>query len=228
MPAHHLKGIKSMTKYNVHINREVRLVFESIEADSHEAAAAVACDKHPAAADDIDDCDGETFSAQVDVAGDEDSSQFVTIDFESERIRKSAPKLLVSLEALLPYAENEAYSLDKLKDSPEAEAEAERAWKAVEAAQAAIAQAKAAGILPAAADIDIHALLAQRRQIAAIWSIEDVQGIRPDLSEDRCWEVLQNVDRHQDAELGITWLTLEMAAEHLYGDAPETDKAAEA
>ena len=32
------------------------------------------------------------------------------------------------------------------------------------------------------------------------------------------------VDRHKDAELGITWLTLEMAAEDLFGDAPETDK----
>jgi len=37
---------------------------------------------------------------------------------------------------VLPYAENEAFSLESLKDSPEAEAEAEKAWKAVEEAQA--------------------------------------------------------------------------------------------
>jgi hypothetical protein len=61
----------------------------------------------------------------------------------------TAPRLLASLEAILPYAENEAYSLEKLKDSPEAEAEAQRAWKAVEAAQAIVAQASGAGILPA-------------------------------------------------------------------------------
>jgi hypothetical protein len=71
--------------------------------------------------------------------------------------------------------------------------------------------------------VDIHDLLARRRQIAAIWSIEDVQSIRPDLSEEQAWEVLQQVDRNKDAELGITWLTLEMAAEHLFGDAPHTN-----
>jgi hypothetical protein len=76
--------------------------------------------------------------------------------------------------------------------------------------------------------LDIHELLAKHRQIAAIWGIEDVQSIRPDLSEQQAWEVLQMVDRHKDAELGITWLTLEMAAEDLFGDAPETDKAEEA
>ena len=76
-------------------------------------------------------------------------------------------------------------------------------------------------------EIDIHEMLAERRQIALIWSIEDVQGIRLDLSDDQCWEVLQHVDRYKDAELGITWLTLEMAAEHLFGDAPETDEAEE-
>ena len=70
--------------------------------------------------------------------------------------------------------------------------------------------------------MDIHELLAERRQIAHIWGIEDVQGIRPDLSEEQAWEVLQEVDHHKDAELGITWLTLEMAAGHLFGNAPET------
>jgi hypothetical protein len=75
---------------------------------------------------------------------------------------------------------------------------------------------------------DIHELLAERRQIAMIWSTEDVQGIRPDLSDDQCWEVLQSVDHHKDAELGITWLTLELAAEDLFGSAPGTDAAEEA
>ena len=85
----------------------------------------------------------------------------------------------------------------------------------------AIAQAEAAGITLAPPEPDIDALLAKRRQIAHIWSIEDVQGIRPDLTEEQCWEVLQHVDHYKDAELGITWLTLEMAAEHLCGDAPK-------
>ncbi len=72
--------------------------------------------------------------------------------------------------------------------------------------------------------VDIHELLAKHRHIAAIWGIEDVQSIRPDLSEEQAWEVLQQVDRHKDAELGITWLTLELAADDLFGDAPETDR----
>ena len=87
----------------------------------------------------------------VEVEGDEDHVRSVTIDFEPERHRKLAPKLLASLEAILPYAENEAYSLEKHKDSPEAEAEADRAWKAIDSAHATIAEAKAAGIPPLSA-----------------------------------------------------------------------------
>jgi hypothetical protein len=63
------------------------------------------------------------------VIGDEEYSQSVTIDFEPERIRKASQELLASLKALLPYAQSEAYSLEKLKDNPEAEAEAETAWE---------------------------------------------------------------------------------------------------
>jgi hypothetical protein len=48
------------------------------------------------------------------------------------------------VKAILPYAESEAYSLENLKDTPEAEAEAETAWKAVEPAQTAIAEGTAA------------------------------------------------------------------------------------
>ena len=70
---------------------------------------------------------------------------------------------------------------------------------------------------------NIEAILAKHQQIAAIWGIEDVKSIRPDLSDEQAWEVLQMVDRDKDAELGITWLTLEMAAEDLFGNAPETN-----
>jgi hypothetical protein len=76
--------------------------------------------------------------------------------------------------------------------------------------------------------IDIHELLAQRRLIGHIWGVGDVQEVRPDLSENQCWEVLQHTDRHKDAELGINWLTLETVAQSLFGDAPETNEAGEA
>jgi hypothetical protein len=72
-----------------------------------------------------------------------------------------------------------------------------------------------------------HRLLAERQQIAAIWSIEDVQGIRPDLTIDQAWEVLQEVGRKHDAEWGISWTTLADMASDLCGRAPKTDAAEE-
>ncbi len=74
-------------------------------------------------------------------------------------------------------------------------------------------------------DIDIHELLAERKQIAIIWSIEDVQQVRPDLTDDQAWQVLLEVDRRHDAEHGINWQSLEFVAEQLFGDAPESDEA---
>jgi hypothetical protein len=74
-------------------------------------------------------------------------------------------------------------------------------------------------------ELDFDALLAERQQIAAIWSVEDVQEVRPDLTDQQAWEVLQEVKRHYDATIGVTWVTLEFIAEHLFGDAPETDEA---
>lgn len=69
----------------------------------------------------------------------------------------------------------------------------------------------------------MHKLLAQRREIAAIWSIEDVQVTPPDLSEEQCWQVLQDMDRHHDAELGITGSNLECLAQMFFGAAPDQD-----
>ncbi len=79
---------------------------------------------------------------------------------------------------------------------------------------------------PLYADITlyVHDLLAKHRQIAATWSLEDVQGIRPDLTDDQAWEVLERVGDKHDAELGITWTTLETVADDLYpapDDEPE-------
>ena len=221
-----------MTLYTVHLYREMRLTFEGIEAESLEAAAAAARDKQTSHADDIEDCEGETLAALVDVAGDEEYGQSRFIDFEAERQRNAAPALLASLEAILPYAENEAHSLEQLKDSPVADAEAARAWNAVEAAQAAIADA-AAGCPPEEATIVpdeqidglINALLEYRRRVAILWSIEDVQAIRPGLDDERAWEVLQSVRQYHDASIGINWEVLACHADMLFGHAPETGKA---
>ena len=66
----------------------------------------------------------------------------------------------------------------------------------------------------------VHHLLAKHRQIAAIWSIEDVKGVRPDLTDDQAWEVLERVGDKHDAEWGITWTTLETVADDLF---PKSD-----
>jgi hypothetical protein len=70
-------------------------------------------------------------------------------------------------------------------------------------------------------EIDIDAVLAARHQIAAIWSIQDVQEVRPDLTEEQCWEVLQATRRYHDATIGINWDVLGCHADLLFGDAPK-------
>ncbi len=90
-----------MTTYNVHIYREMRLLFEGIEAISHEAAAAIAEHKPTGDADDIDECDGDTFYACVDVQGDEDYEQSRWVNFEPERHRTATPAMLDALRAFI-------------------------------------------------------------------------------------------------------------------------------
>ncbi len=89
-----------MTTYNVHMYREMRLVFAGIEAATPEAAASIARHKPTEDADEIDDCEGESFSALVDMHGDEEYEQSRVIDFEAELLRKAAPVLLDALEAI--------------------------------------------------------------------------------------------------------------------------------
>ena len=55
-----------------------------------------------------------------------------------------------------------------------------------------------------------------------------MQEIRPGLTDDQAWDVLQNARRYHDATIGINWDVLGCHADLLFGDAPETDDAAEA
>ena len=66
--------------------------------------------------------------------------------------------------------------------------------------------------------------LTRQRQIAIIWSSEDVQAQRPDLSNDQAWQVLQECERVHDAELGFTWLLIETVADELF---PQTCRVTE-
>ena len=66
---------------------------------------------------------------------------------------------------------------------------------------------------------DVHRVLAGRRQVAVIWDVEDVQMLRPDLTDADAWRVLEFVVRHHDAGIGIHWEVLEHVAEALFPDA---------
>jgi hypothetical protein len=90
-----------MTLYTVHLYREMRLLFERIEAETPEAAAAIARDRLTEDADDIEDCDGEDLGALVDVVGDDQYEQSVMIDFEDDRLRKAAPELLAACQMVV-------------------------------------------------------------------------------------------------------------------------------
>ena len=83
--------------YNVHIYREMRLRFDGIRASSPEAAAKAADSLPTSEAGDIEDCDGESLSALVDVEGDGDFVNSRSLDFESGRKLKARERLLDAL-----------------------------------------------------------------------------------------------------------------------------------
>lgn len=60
------------------------------------------------------------------------------------------------------------------------------------------------------------------------WSIEDVHGRRPDLSEMECREVLRTVERRHDANIGINWDVIDMIADDLYPEPDNLDELREA
>src|ERR1700729_1458993 len=72
---------------------------------------------------------------------------------------------------------------------------------------------------------NVHEFLAKHRMIGVVWCIEDVQSVRPNLTDDQAWEGLQAVERRHDPEIGINWVTLEIFADDLF---PEPDSKQEA
>lgn len=52
--------------------------------------------------------------------------------------------------------------------------------------------------------------------LADDWHIEDVQNVRPDLNDDQCANVLENLADWFDANDGINLDVIEAAAESLY------------
>lgn len=73
--------------------------------------------------------------------------------------------------------------------------------------------------------LDVHQFLDTNREIAVIWEVDDVLVLRPELTDDQAWQVLQHAKRHHDAGIGLNWDTLESAAKDLFGSDPEAASA---
>ena len=75
--------------------------------------------------------------------------------------------------------------------------------------------------------LDLDRLHTERKEIATVWMIADVTSIRPDLTEEQAWDVLQVADRRHDATIGINLEVLHYHAQSLFGDAPDDQEADE-
>lgn len=62
--------------------------------------------------------------------------------------------------------------------------------------------------------------LTSRKEIAIVWSTDDVREVRPDLTDDQCWEVLKTAEQQHDAMIGLCWDTLTYIADDLFGLVP--------
>ena len=54
------------------------------------------------------------------------------------------------------------------------------------------------------------------KEIAITWHIDDVKHIRPDLTDEQSMDVLCEVKRRHDADMGVSWTTLKVVAENLF------------
>jgi hypothetical protein len=65
-------------------------------------------------------------------------------------------------------------------------------------------------------DEQIREILASRGWVASLWHTNDVQMVRPDLTDEQAMQVLERCINKHDAEIGINWLVLETIADDLF------------
>ncbi len=188
---------------------------DSVQAATPEEAIAIARQQPQMLLDAAEECNGQ-YPWDEFAAYDQDGNELLHILDPEAQLRNAAallPALQFALKELATAAEDLLAAIDGATDQFDPES-----------AQLDAACTTARSLLSAEA-VTIHDLLAGRQQIALIWSIEDVLAVRPDLTKQQAWKVLRQVERHHDAALGVTWDTLQFAAEHLFGPAQETDIA---
>jgi len=66
--------------------------------------------------------------------------------------------------------------------------------------------------------VDLAEALAAQRRIAIVWCTDDVREVRPDLTDDQAWEVLQTCRKSHDCNFGLSWGWIEATARNLFGD----------
>jgi len=120
----------------------------------------------------------------------------------------------LALEELLTAAENLLAAIEDATGQFDTECTA---------LDAACATARAA--LQSPETMTIQEMLSRRGEIALIWSVEDVQQERPDLTGEQAWQVLREVERDHDALRGVSWDTLTSIADDLFGPPAETGAA---
>jgi hypothetical protein len=108
-------------KFNVHVYREMRLYFPDIQAETTEAAAAIAIDLPTGEASLIDDCDGRTLGALIDLVGDSEYRHSRMIDTQESKLADKAcqvVELLAKCAVLLEQhaSERAREAIQEIKD----------------------------------------------------------------------------------------------------------------
>ncbi len=76
-----------------------------------------------------------------------------------------------------------------------------------------------------AVTVNVRDLLAKSRRIALIWTVDDVVALRPDLTAEQAWEVLEYAQDIYEPESGLTTRCLDGYALHLFGPRPQATPA---
>lgn len=61
------------------------------------------------------------------------------------------------------------------------------------------------------------------REILFSWSIEDVQSVNSNLSDEQAFAVLEHCDDCHDAEIGMNWSAISAAIDCLYPDIEDSE-----
>ena len=72
---------------------------------------------------------------------------------------------------------------------------------------------------------ELAAILRRTRRIARLWGVEDVRAVRPDLDDDRAWDVLVEIENTTGPDTAITRRLLAETAVGLFGPASAAESA---